>query len=206
MSTIGRPRSLDDAKRREVVALISVGLGLQDAARYVGCSVSTLRREMQRNAEFRQDIHSAEIRTQIDALRAMRNASATHWRAAAWFLERTNPRRFARPSLRAFSPDEIQTALDDVITAAIDEIDDPAVRKRVARRLAMAGSLAARALDADAAHRLDAGSIMPPFKTAAERKFDSVLQEATDSVRASERRLRREGIELPQNKAQQPAA
>ncbi|BBO33966.1 helix-turn-helix domain-containing protein [Lacipirellula parvula] len=191
MSTTGRPRSLDETKRREVVALISVGLGLQDAARYVGCSVSTLRREMQRNADFRQDVRSAEIRSQIDALRAMRAASATHWRAAAWFLERTNPRRFARPSLRAFNSDEIQTVLDDVITAAVDEIDDVEVRQRVVRRLAMAGNLAARALDTDAAHRLDAGTIVPARKTPGEREIDAVLKEIDDRSEESRRILRR---------------
>ncbi|WP_428305222.1 helix-turn-helix domain-containing protein [Lacipirellula sp.] len=189
MSTTGRPRSLDETKRREVVALISVGLGLQDAARYVGCSVSTLRREMQRNADFRQDVRSAEIRSQIDALRAMRAASATHWRAAAWFLERANPRRFARPSLRAFNSDEIQTVLDDVITAAVDEIDDVEVRQRVVRRLAMAGNLAARALDTDAAHRLDA--VLPARKTAGEREIDAVLKEIDDRSEESRRILRR---------------
>jgi hypothetical protein len=32
-----RPRLLDDAKRREICALISVGAGIDAAARYVGC-------------------------------------------------------------------------------------------------------------------------------------------------------------------------
>src|SRR5690606_9014720 len=117
MTQVGRPRVLDDKKRTQIVALIGAGLGMQDAVRYAGCSVSTARREMLRDPDFRQDVRSAEVRSQLEALRAMRDAASTHWRAAAWMLERTNPRRFARPSSRNFKVDELRAVFDDVVQA-----------------------------------------------------------------------------------------
>ena len=40
MPTTGRPRALDEVKRREVCALISAGCGVEGAARFVGCAAN----------------------------------------------------------------------------------------------------------------------------------------------------------------------
>ncbi|QDT74233.1 hypothetical protein [Lacipirellula limnantheis] len=177
MSNPGRPRILDDKKRCEVITLLGVGLGLQEAARYVGCSVDTLRREMQRNEEFRDEARTAEVRAQIGAVRSLREAAATHWRAAAWYLERTNPRRFSRPSLRTFRPDEIEAVFSDVIAAAAEEIEDFELRDRVCRRLTIAGCRAARALESDSARRVDPRSVIPVRKSAADLFFEQFEEE-----------------------------
>ena len=44
----GRPRALDDAKRREISHLVAGGCGLREAARYVHCDITTIRREAKR--------------------------------------------------------------------------------------------------------------------------------------------------------------
>lgn len=177
MSQTGRPRVLDDKKRSEVITLLSVGLGLQEAARYVGCSVDTLRREMQRNEEFGDEVRTADVRAQIGAIRSLREAASTHWRAAAWYLERTNPRRFSRTSQRTFRPDEIEAVFSDVIAAAVDEIDDPELRDRVCRRLSIAGCRAARALESDSARRIDPRSVIPVRKSAADLLMEELEAE-----------------------------
>ena len=177
MSNIGRPRVLDDKKRSEVITLLGVGLGLQEAARYVGCSVDTLRREMQRNEEFGNEVRTADVRAQVGAIRSLREAASTHWRAAAWYLERTNPRRFSRASLRTFRPDEIEAVFGDVIAAAVDEIDDVELRDRVCRRLTIAGCRAARALESDSARRVDPRSVIPVRKSAADLFFEQFEEE-----------------------------
>jgi hypothetical protein len=200
MSNLGRPRVLDDAKRNHVTTLLSVGFGLREAARYVGCSVNTIRRAMQRDAEFANNIQSAEIRAQLDAIRGVRAAASTHWRAAAWFLERTNPQRFARPSLRAFSPDEIQAVFEDVITAAVDEIDDSELRARVCRRLMLAGAHAARALDSDPTRRVDSHSVLSAAKSQPESTFDRLLREDEEYWE----RRRNEALAKSQAAKQQP--
>ena len=177
MSNAGRPRILDDKKRSEVITLLGVGLGLQEAARYVGCSVDTLRREMQRNEEFGDEARTAEVRAQIGAVRGLREAASTHWRAAAWYLERTNPRRFSRPSLRTFRPDEIEAVFSDVIAAAAEEIEDLELRDRVCRRLTITGCRAARALESDSARRVDPRSVIPVRKSAADLFFEQFEEE-----------------------------
>jgi hypothetical protein len=181
MSNIGRPRVFDDVKRNQVTTLLSVGFGLREVARYVGCSVNTVRRAMQRDEEFAHEVQSAEVRAQLEAIRGVRAAASTHWRAAAWFLERTNPHRFARPSLRAFSPDEIQAVFEDVITAAADEIDDPELRARVCRRLMLAGAHAARALDSDPTRRVDSRSVLSDTKAQPENMVDRLLREVEEN-------------------------
>lgn len=82
----GRPRALDDLKRRDVCTLIAAGCGLPEAARYVGCSVSTLRREIAASEQFREHLRASERDAQLETLRAMRRAASTHWRAAASHL------------------------------------------------------------------------------------------------------------------------
>jgi hypothetical protein len=149
MSTTGRPRVLDDLKRRDVCTLIAVGCGMTETARYVGCSVSTVRREMAQNPDFKQKVRGAALSAQIEPLRAMRQAAATHWRAAAWMLERTNPRRFARPYLKSLQAEDIYAVVQEVIESAADEIQDENTRHRVCRRLLAAARNASRTLGID---------------------------------------------------------
>lgn len=52
MAKGGRPRVLDEIKRREVCALISAGYSMAGAASYVNCSEKTIRREAERNSQF----------------------------------------------------------------------------------------------------------------------------------------------------------
>ena len=51
----GRPRKLDDLKRHEICALVAGGCSLREAAKYVGCGINTVRRELERNTEFNGD-------------------------------------------------------------------------------------------------------------------------------------------------------
>ena len=99
----GRPRFLDDAKCREICALLSVGCRPDTAAFYVGCTVVTIRRELQRNPDFRQRYREAQVAARVGPLRALRSAAQTHWRAAAWLLERNYPQEFARRGAYSFT-------------------------------------------------------------------------------------------------------
>ena len=67
-----------DAKRREVCALISVGMSMTEAARYVGCAVTTLRREALRNDEFSDALKRAHMGAELSPLHEMRNAARKH--------------------------------------------------------------------------------------------------------------------------------
>jgi hypothetical protein len=132
---MGRPRALDDAKRREVCALVAGGCGLRDAARYVRCSLATIRREARRSPEFQDQLSRAEMFAQLSPLRAMQHACATHWRAAAWFLERAYPERFGRHDPAAFGPLQARRLLNEVLDIIGSEIADPFQHERIEKRL-----------------------------------------------------------------------
>ncbi len=131
----GRPRALDDAKRREICALLAGGCGLREAARYVRCSTITIRREAERNSEFREQLRRSETYAQLSPLRAMQHAVGTHWRAAAWMLERAFPERFARPEPGAFGARQARQLLDEVLHIIHSEMIDPLKVSRIEKRI-----------------------------------------------------------------------
>ena len=131
----GRPRALDEIKRREVCALVAAGCSISYAARYIGCKPLTIRREALRNEDFHEQLRQAELRSQLKPLNAMQQAAATHWRAAAWLLERTHPEQFARPKLDLIKPEQVEAYFGVLTELIAEEIDDEATRSRVYRRL-----------------------------------------------------------------------
>src|SRR5437879_4909219 len=70
----GRPRVLDETKRREICALVAGGCGLREAAKYVRCSTNTIRREAERNPDFNDQLRRSEMYAQLSPLRAMQQA------------------------------------------------------------------------------------------------------------------------------------
>ncbi len=131
----GRPRALDDAKRREICALVAGGCGLREAARYVRCNIYTIRREAERNPEFDERLRSSETYAQLSPLRAMQHAVSTHWRAAAWMLERAFPNRFAKPDPGAFGPRQARELLNEALSVISSEVSDPFKFGRIEKRL-----------------------------------------------------------------------
>jgi len=131
----GRNRILDDTKQREVCALVSAGCSLAAAAEYVDCAPNTIRREVARNDAFADRFREARLAAQLNPLRAMQKAAATHWRAAAWMLERGDPEHFARQSSPAFRPKQAQALLRDVLAILSTEIEDPMVHHRIRRQV-----------------------------------------------------------------------
>jgi hypothetical protein len=120
----GRPRTLDDGKRREICALIAGGCSLNDAARYVDCSTSTIRREAERNPDFLAQLRHSENHARLSPLRAMQQAMGTHWRAAAWFLERAFPHRFGRPESSTFGPREARELMKELFELVAIEVPE----------------------------------------------------------------------------------
>lgn len=131
----GRPRTLDDTKRRQICVLIASGCTIADAARVVRCAVSTIHRERKQNKKFRAQLRRAEMRAQMQPLRAMRKAINTHWRAAGWWLERTHPERFSRQNPARFGPTHARALMDDILTLIDDENIHPLQANRLKQRV-----------------------------------------------------------------------
>jgi hypothetical protein len=129
-----RQRALDAVKQREVCALISVGCGVEMAARYVGCSARTIRREALRDAVFYEELRQAELRANLTPLDALGKAAQRHWRAAAWFLERTQPTRFGRRNQGKYTERQFAAATNRLHKIVLEEVTDRAVLERIAHR------------------------------------------------------------------------
>jgi GR25 family glycosyltransferase involved in LPS biosynthesis len=124
MAEMGRPRVLDEIKRSQVVALIASGYGLVGAAKYVGCDPRSIRREAERDDAFDLELREAEKQANLCPLEAIRHKAHTHWRAAAWLLERTEPKRFSKRAKTSMKPSELDRLFESVLDRLILELTD----------------------------------------------------------------------------------
>jgi hypothetical protein len=121
MPDTGRPCALTPEARERIVQAIIAGCSRADAARYAGVGESTLRRWIARGraekegpfAEFVNAVLDAEARASVLAngciARAIRDGD---WKAAAWFLERRFPERYA-PRSKLFDPHRVLEILEE---------------------------------------------------------------------------------------------
>jgi hypothetical protein len=87
----------------------------------VGCTPRTVRNEVARNSEFADQLRQAKSRAQVSPLRTMQEAARTNWRAAAWWLERIDPEKFAPPEPATFGRREANRFVADLLTI-IDQV------------------------------------------------------------------------------------
>src|SRR5262245_16144579 len=127
----GRPRLLNDFKRGQLIGLITNGCSLTAAARYLGCSPRTVRRECASDPAFRHQLKCAEIDGQLEPIKNLRAAAKKHWRAAAWLLERSKPFAFIPTRHRYFSQDDLHDMADGINQAIQKALPDPALADQV---------------------------------------------------------------------------
>ncbi len=98
MARVGRPPVLDEGKRREILALLSVGCSMSMAAEYVGCVPDTIQNTAKRDPKFAERLVQAKCNAELGLVRNIRNAAKKeqYWRAAAWALERNFPEKYGR--------------------------------------------------------------------------------------------------------------
>ena len=126
-----RPKLLTPERRRELIVYVSAGMRVEHAARYVGCSVRTVRREADRNDQFRIELATAEIGVRSDPEMLMKRAAGSHWRAAAWMLERRDPHRFGRRRTDACGPQELEEICNTIIEVALAAVGDGQARREL---------------------------------------------------------------------------
>ena len=120
VGTADRPQGLDESDLRQFCLLVSRGCSVKEAASCVDCKLSDLRHERETNGWFRRKLARAKIKAKLAPLRAMQKAMLKDWRAAAWFLERTQPEKFGRRTHRAFTQKQANALIKDV-TSIIGE-------------------------------------------------------------------------------------
>ncbi len=139
---------LDAGKRREIVAILSLGCSRATAAQYVGCHAVTIGRTAMRDPEFGRQIRQAESLLEVKHLRNIEAAAkdTRYWRAAAWALERKFPDRWGQRHMHALSPEQVSQALQQFAQLVIDEVKDDDTREHILNRL---DELAAQLSDDD---------------------------------------------------------
>jgi hypothetical protein len=125
----GRRRSLDRNKKRLVCDAVSRGATMGEAAQLVGVSLRTVQREARLDAVFDHQLRVAHTDTP-DPLAIMQSAARTHWRAAAWLLERENPDDYGRRPAASCSPYQFERAMTALLERAL-ELAPPEVRSEI---------------------------------------------------------------------------
>jgi len=133
------PRLLNEAKQRDICAIISVGGSRTLAARYVGCAVDTIRRTAARDAGFAERLSQASATAELGLLKALLTAAKEpkNWRAAAWALERLYPDRYAQRPAGNLTREQATELLAEFAESIL--VDLPAaMRRKVLERVAEA--------------------------------------------------------------------
>ena len=116
--THGSSRIMTPERCAKLCELLAESHTIEEASAAVGVSIRTVQRERKRDEDFDHEVLLALQKTP-DPLKLMEQAARTHWRAAAWLLERQNPEEYARKPVNTTSPKKVAAALRFVQEAAL---------------------------------------------------------------------------------------
>jgi hypothetical protein len=117
---------LDERKRAQIVAILSVGCSQNVAAQFVGCSPATIQRTADRDPTFADEIRKAKCNAELGLVKNIRNAAKKeqYWRAAAWALERGFPQKYARRGPDVITLDQIGLLLMKFTAIIMEEVPE----------------------------------------------------------------------------------
>ena len=138
MAKRGPKPVLDEIKRREIIAILSVGCSQRTAANYVGCSPSTIGYTAERDPEFAEQISRAQHSQELRYLKNVQKAAdqEKYWRAAAWFLERKFPDEYGRRGPNVITITQIKDLWARFAEIIIAEVSHEETRDNLLRRFA----------------------------------------------------------------------
>lgn len=137
MAKCGRQPVLDQIKRREILAILSVGCSRRAAARYVGCAPSTIQNTADRDRDFAEALGHAESQAELSSMKHIAAAAREpqYWRAAAWMLERTRPQQYASRRPDVFTREQVARLMVRFAQIVAEEVTVSRDRKKVIKRL-----------------------------------------------------------------------
>lgn len=137
MTKASRCSVLDEIKKKEILAIVAVGCGRRTAATYVGCKLSVITREMEKDEAFAAEMHRHESNPEIGFARNIQDAAkkAQYWRAAAWWLERRNPDDFGPKKQGVVTVAQLQGLLSGLTIIITEEVPPGRFRKNIIKRV-----------------------------------------------------------------------
>jgi hypothetical protein len=131
----GRRPVLDDVKRCEILAILSVGCSQSVAAQYVGCAVSTIQRTADRDPKFAEELGKAKSNAELGLVKNIRKAAKKeqYWRAAAWALERGFPEKYARRGPDVITAEDLARVLAQFADMIVQQVPVDAYRKNIVK-------------------------------------------------------------------------
>jgi hypothetical protein len=129
--------SLTDQQKQDACAILSTGCDRETSAKYLGCSLADIQREMSRNPQFAAEVRRAEATSELNHMRNVQRAARDdkQWRASVWWLERRAPERFGRRDSGAITARQLEQVIFHLVSLVMEEIHDVADLERVVSRL-----------------------------------------------------------------------
>ena len=130
-------KGLAEKIKNEIVAIVGSGCTLETAAKYSGCRLTDLRREIKHDDNFRDQIERADELAEIYFVRQIKKAAQKeqYWRAAAWALERRRPGRYAARNAETLTVDEIREIFQKLAEIVLGEVTQKEDRKKIIARV-----------------------------------------------------------------------
>ncbi|WP_428307071.1 hypothetical protein [Lacipirellula sp.] len=125
----GRNRIFTPELKVQFCQLVRTSATLVEAAEAVGVSLRTVQRERKYDEDFDHELCLA-LSAPPDPLKLMHAAARTHWRAAAWLLERTRPEQYARRPTNMAHAGQVNHAVNAVMEAVL-QLLPPAEQERL---------------------------------------------------------------------------
>jgi hypothetical protein len=133
---VGRRTALTDDVIGRIVSVLRAGGYVETAAEVAGVHRRRLSEWMHKGdpagtdprdaiyRRFREAVEGTRAQSETRSLALIQRAASEHWQAAAWYLERAFPERWARPSQR---PEGESTT--PAVAPAVDPFDELAARR-----------------------------------------------------------------------------
>ena len=90
----GRPLAITKEMEEIIINLLSDGVSQKKVARYIGVNEKTIMTHKMNFPDFLERLEKAKLETTRLAYKSLKIGMTKDWRAAAWWLERTEPARF----------------------------------------------------------------------------------------------------------------
>jgi hypothetical protein len=83
----GRPAAFDEHNKGKLVALLSLGMSLRQAAAVLGVSHGTIRNTLKADPALAEEITAARFQAQLQPLACVIREARRSWKAATWLLK-----------------------------------------------------------------------------------------------------------------------